>query len=95
MPPAQANEMDDMQVLLLKELACKTSRFDLSTAESALSLEHTSPYRHAIRELAPIHGINLGFQNFVGFLLVGNSLREPRLLLLKNRADCWNWSIDS
>ena len=30
------------------------------------------------RELAPIHGINLGFQNFIGFLLVGDSLREPR-----------------
>ena len=27
--------------------------------------------RHAVRELAPIHGINLGFQNFIGFLLLG------------------------
>jgi hypothetical protein len=32
---------------------------------------------HAARELAPIHGINLGFESFIGFLLVENSLREP------------------
>jgi hypothetical protein len=34
---------------------------------------------HAVLELVPIRGINLGFQNFVGFLRVGNSLREPPL----------------
>jgi len=45
------------------------SGLPIATASSHPS---SSPDHHAIRELAPIHGINLGFQNFIGLLLVGN-----------------------
>jgi hypothetical protein len=58
-------------------------------------IEELSTDRHAFRELAPIHGINLGFQNCIGFLLVGNSRREASTMLPKNPADCWNWPISS
>ena len=47
-----------------------------------------APDHHAVHELAPIHEINLGFQNFIGSLLVGNSLTEESM-------DCWNWPISS
>jgi len=72
----------------LKEKRCSTSLSRDLWLSRAISYKFTSKLaevrttqiyklydHHAIRELSPILGINLGFQNFIGFLLVGNSLR--------------------
>src|SRR5271170_2900643 len=52
--------------------------FDISDDACPLCITND---HHAVRELAPVHGINLGFPD-------GASTMLP-----KNPADYWNWAI--